>query len=308
MNVRIYFDTNMLETRHRGKKLSLSEFRFNRDFYSIIKFVEDNKLSSQVEVCIPEIVWEEIKVHMIQMYEEEFSRFSNDVEDTRKTFGSLLDVTYDFKGMEIEQYKTYVDELSREFWDIMIGKCIYVESPKDTETWARLAQKAVNSIAPFKVAGANNKKYTDAGFKDALICETIINDCNNSDLEIIMTKDGDYSGVFTNGLEHKIKIFQSSNSVIDFLAKRFEIDIVSDEKIKEQFKYGSYLSQQLLSDIGIELDTSITVYRIEKIQNLKEYFSIQIYLCVNEVEYKILLKYDSNANETYDIESSLMNE
>lgn len=210
--------------------------------------------------------------------------------------------------MEIEQYKEYVDDLSKEFWEFMKGKCIYVESPKDTETWARLAKKAVNSIPPFKMAGSNNKKYTDAGFKDALICETIINDCNDSELEIIMTKDGDYSNVFSNGLENKIKIFKSSYSVIEFLAKRFEIDIISDEKIKKQFEYGSYLHQQLLSNIGIELDTSISTYRIETIQNMKEYFSIQIYLCVNEVEYKILLKYDSNVNEIYDIESSIMNE
>lgn len=60
----IYFDTNAFEDHTLGKYLPLYEIRASRLYYDICSMIDELGLTNRVELCIPEIVWREVKHHL----------------------------------------------------------------------------------------------------------------------------------------------------------------------------------------------------------------------------------------------------
>lgn len=72
-NAYIYFDTNILECRHSGKSLYLSQFTVNPLYYDIEVLIRNMGLSGKVEICIPDVVWLELQEHLVSHFKSEKS-------------------------------------------------------------------------------------------------------------------------------------------------------------------------------------------------------------------------------------------
>ena len=176
----IYFDTNALECRHSGKALYLSQFVVNPLYYEIENLVKNMGIADKVQICIPEIVWFEIQEHMVLHYKSERDSMKAKIESFRKSFGDLVEITCTFTNCAAEdEYKDYIYSIMQDFLNNPRVTASIIPYPKDEDSIHQIIMQAVHSSKPFRIARANGKDYTDAGFKDAMIFNTILNYTKN---------------------------------------------------------------------------------------------------------------------------------
>ena len=96
-NAYIYFDTNILECRHSGKSLYLSQFTVNPLYYEIEDLIRNMGLSGKAEICIPDVVWLELQEHLVSHFKSEKSSMESRINAFRKSFGNLAEITCEFK-------------------------------------------------------------------------------------------------------------------------------------------------------------------------------------------------------------------
>ena len=87
-NAYIYFDTNILECRHSGKSLYLSQFTVNPLYYEIEDLIRNMGLSGKVEICIPDVVWLELQEHLVSHLNQKKALWNQEL----LPFASLLEI------------------------------------------------------------------------------------------------------------------------------------------------------------------------------------------------------------------------
>lgn len=158
LQISVFFDTNILEARHEEGKLKLSSIRLSHEFYEVIRFIKDKALESQVDICIPEIVWLELREHMRAQFCSDYRSLGDRVLTYRKSFGDLCDLNYTFGKNTIENYPDYVNQLEREFFEGLDPKVIVASYPRNSVVLEYLVERAVRKEKPFFQAN-NGKKY-----------------------------------------------------------------------------------------------------------------------------------------------------
>lgn len=245
-NAYIYFDTNILECRHSGKSLYLSQFTVNPLYYEIEDLIRNMGLSGKVEICIPDVVWLELQEHLVSHFKSEKSSMESRIIAFRKSFGNLAEITCEFKDCITEaEYAVYAKQIAQSFLDNPRVNARVIFSPKDEETIQQIIGQAIHSVRPFRTAKAGGKEYTDAGFKDALIYNTILAHTRNQ-LGILISNDGDFSELFNNNVGN-LKICSSAREVQMILSQEFRV--ASSDIIGEFLKTDSYLMQRILSNM-----------------------------------------------------------
>ncbi len=89
----IFFDTNAFEYRQNDKIL-LTEIKASSLFYDTLKTIDLFGLSERVQVYIPEIVWEEVKLHMVKEYKSEIDSLNSKIKAAQEVLGELVDISY----------------------------------------------------------------------------------------------------------------------------------------------------------------------------------------------------------------------
>lgn len=294
--IRIFVDTNKLEVRHDSKYLTLNTIKFSSDFYNLLEFCDE---FSNVKVCIPTIVWKEISTHLIKCFNSTYDELNTKMTLYKKTFGDLFELKLQTNGYDKNNYIAYADKISEEFWESVKDKCELVDVDITSEKIQDFIDKAVKSVKPFVQSKGNGKDYSDAGFKDAIIVETIISTCQEDEIAILFTNDTDFNEVFKLYDAEKfiaVRTFNDVETEVNKILKRND-----DKIVKSLFETNQYMQETLFSYVGIPFDKSITDFIVESVEKGDELYMLKIKAYANEVEYNMQVKYDIVANEITDV-------
>jgi hypothetical protein len=267
----IAFDTNSLRSTEEGE-VAYSFFAFGKPFQTIEEYIIDKNLADEIHLAIPDWAIQELK-------DQKQRRYLLDVEEYKKLAKRLsgLPHTGEITFPEVEfDCATYVEQKATEF--------IGTKKIKLLELKEEIANKVLRSMmarvlkdegkkAPFANLG---KTYKDAGFKDNLVWESLMNfeEVSNYDKVIFLTKDGDFNvhckTEFKTKWERHIAIEKDENNVIAEINKDYgnyiKERVIHDFAQSEYFI--AYLESELKSKVLItisEIDEPIESYQIKDV-------------------------------------------
>ena len=300
IKIAVFFDTNKLEARFSNSKcgdLYLAEVKASNDFYEVKKYIEESGLLRYVKLCITEISIREYKQHLIENFEEHRKGFSDSIDGYQKSFGSILDVAFEFRKSNIAEFEEHVELIFTEF--LSLNKCETIEYVRDIDFFNSLVDKVIKKQKPFVSIGGNGKKYKDAGFKDAIIGETIIRYHEKMGHKcVLITDDKDFESTFHDYAD--ILICKDATSAKDVLSNLLRIPTL--DLIKSKFESDKYIQESVISETGNTLDESVANFDVVNVKEEEEnLYSIEIHSVINEVVYHFTCKYESISNEIFDI-------
>ncbi len=290
----IFFDTNSLECRHSGNSLFLSRITISPLYYEIERLILDLNLKEKIQICIPEIVWLEIKEHLKSHFKSEKDSIHNKIESYKKSFGDLIEFTCDFK--EFNDFSNFENHLTVITDDFINNSNItnIVPYPRDEATIVALVNKAVCSINPFRKASSGRKQYTDAGFKDALLLDTVFQHTGDQ-LGILITNDQDFDLSYIKNSNHDIRICNKAKEVESILAEEF--NIITQTRIEGHLKDNKYLIERILTETNISSNSSYKFINLVSYKNTYEGVSIQFTAVVENEQCTFNILYNMDAQE-----------
>lgn len=312
---KIFFDTNILEIRESKELTSVSEFVVSNDYYSIMKFIHDNELERYVEVHIPKIVLMEMRFHLLECQKSSHDSLCAAIAKGRKVFNDLLNIDISFNyGVSDEDdhsinYEEYLERIINGFITLPINRMLLVITPLP-QRYDDIIDRAVSSILPF--FAIKNHDVSDAGFKDAVLLESILNNVDLlSESAILITKDRHFheDTIINNipGRESFI-VVDKTEAAIEILKKTFAISIQNE--IVRQLQKPYYLSR-LLENINqrISSDTErLYIDTIESDENEENLYIVEAHCTINEAIYNFRFSFDTIANDFTNIEYFIKND
>jgi len=169
----VIIDTNQLGRYSSNNRLICKDLNFiaiQKDlFQSFVLFIKKNSLTKQVKIVIPKMVFEELKKQQVRYFNSCIQKMKNIAERLE-----AFNVKYDIPTID---YEKHLDIKISAF----IGKYdIDVPDFPNNQVFPKLVNKVLNKEKPFYKKGGK-----DAGFKDAIIWESILEYAEHH-------KDGDY--------------------------------------------------------------------------------------------------------------------
>lgn len=163
----------------------------------------------------------------------------------------------------------------------------------------KLIEKAIKMETPFSTVNGNGKRYTDAGFKDAVIYETISEYIRSSDtIGIFFTQDKDYKALPSNFKLISVKHDDKSKAFEEF--KKFikdHFNILEQDDFEAKLK-DPYIKSRILE----EADLQYNDYNFIKIisgtyRSDEENMYADIVVRINDDKLVIHVEYNRIANE-----------
>lgn len=310
--ISIFIDTNILQSfiKH-GKRdyVFLANLGIPQKYSDLISFITENRLQKYIEVCISEVVFKELRQHMISDFNVFCDSIKSDIDFYKKIGGDLLDINYRIP-INKEGYPEYVDSLIKEFINNPKNLCNCIPIPPKETLFDNLLEKALIGIKPFVVQTIEGKSYKDAGFKDSIIAETIYAYCSVEEKTcMFITNDSDFSPRFENVLNDTTKYVKCSSieQAIDFLKKYYDISV--EERLKREFSENTYWHEYLLNSVEQEYDASVTSVTVDNVSQCEgNIYNIDLTMMVNENEYRFTVNFDAVANDIVDFQYSIEND
>ncbi len=256
----IVFDTNSLRSTEEGK-VAYSFFAFGQPYQIVEEFIEENGLTENVHLAVPEWAVEELK-------DQKRKQYQLDVEEFQKLAKRLSGLPHTkeiiFPNDEFDCVK-YVEEKASEFITNKGIELLELKKEMASDILQNMMTRVMREPlkkSPFSELKHGNKKHKDAGFKDNLVWESILNyeRVQNYDKVILMSKDGDFNehclAEFKERWERHITKIGEPLNVVAELKKDYD-NFIDNRKVfdfadKEYFK--DYLNDILknLSKIDVE--------------------------------------------------------
>lgn len=297
----IFFDTNILENRFNNDCLQVSQPKFSALYYSVKNFIINEKIQDFVKICIPEIVFVEMKKHLIDCYKSKSDSLKSHVETYKKVFGDMYEISTNKKICQT--YKDYTEYIDKYFDDILNKNSDFISIipyPRNNEIFEKIIHKAIHSEKPFTKVKGNGKEYTDAGLKDAIIYETLLQ-YSVDKFCILVSKDNDFKCLFENETEtENIKLCNDENSLMKILLSRINISALN-YKIEILLSENEYFRKTILSEVKFD---EFANFKFDKIINVKEVDSgteIIFSAVINGEKYEFDVIYEMNANELVEV-------
>ena len=297
--ISVFFDTNILESRDSDSLLSFSELKIPKTpFYDVIRCIDEFGLWESVELLIPDMVVMELKHHLNKEYKNKITQMQKAIQQYQERLGSLAEIDCTI-NTSCDDYSEYVNSLFEDFFATARNHSRIIESKKDSTIMKRLIEKATKTEAPFSMAGGNGKKYTDAGFKDAVIYETIVEYISNNDtIGILFTQDKDYGvavdtfKLISVKLDNKEKAFEEFKQII-----KTHFNILEQDDFEAKLK-DTYIKSRILEEAGLRFDD----YNFIKIipgtyRSDEETIYADIVVRINNDKLIIHVEYNRIANE-----------
>jgi hypothetical protein len=241
----IVFDTNKLRSTIRGGT-SYGSFEFSNEFNEISSFINEKKLSEFVDIAIPRIVIEELLKQKIEQYEKDIEDYSAIVERLSMLPNTKIDkIVLPDKSFDCSKnLKEFLEQYVKNNNIILIE----LQEDKLIDIFKNVINRAIQKQSPF------NKEKSDAGFKDAIIWESILNyeKLDEYNKVIFVTKDSGFDNncisEFESKIQKYIKIVPSIELVIQELNKDYEFYIQHYEVI--DFANEDYFMDYLNKEIS----------------------------------------------------------
>ncbi len=262
--VNIFIDTNILENNNK----KLYEFKFNELYNKLKKFVKYNGYDNlKFNIIIPQIVLDELNKHYLEEYERIENKLKNIDKEYNELKSDLNKLGYNF-NIEKKNYNNlyeYTEYLKRKFAE-------YLEKEKEnfeiisypsSDKFYNIINRSIQKERPFFSGNSNGKKFSDAGFKDVIFVESIIEKMAIDNAEyIIVTNDKIVNGLdWTKEIKDRKGKATNSNTntdVIDFICNEYGLD----NKFEYiEFSQGEYFTSRVNEVMGNKT--------IKDIQNVK---------------------------------------
>lgn len=290
-NLSIFFDTNVIEAQFSHEKVNLmfhSHIKPNQLFYDVITYIKSVKIEDRTNLYISSISWEEMSLHLKENHKNSTDKLGKYIEAFKKAFGDTLDLSCEFKHVSAEQYNDYLETIKEEF--LSANNCNIIDYPRDIECFEQLVDKCVHKQPPFQKAKAG-KEYSDAGFKDALILETILRHKRDTgNICLFISTDGDFGNVKDVYLCANIDSFKETITKI--------LGIQNIDMVRTRFNE-DYTKAIIIEETGNKYDESVTLYEVIEIKSIadeEDIFDVEIKAIINEAEYHINCQYEISSN------------
>lgn len=188
----IFMDTNIIKCIDPD----LLHFSFNDTYKKLKEFIDENEYK-KINIIIPKIVIEELIKQYIDDYKYKYENLDSDVDELLNKcskIGWYIKINKN-NNMSVKKYETYIRKQANEY--IKKEKINVVELTK--ENFYNVINRSINKKLPFfsgkgtiEIAGdkERGKEFSDAGFKDVIFLETVIqfNKLKRSKI-LVLTKD-----------------------------------------------------------------------------------------------------------------------
>lgn len=237
----IFFDTNVMGNYKGDTLKELSGTSFGACFENFIKYVQQMGIQDKVKIYVPEIVVNELHVQLHKLFKEKKAEIETVFKGYKDIFGTLLK-EYALPSI----YKLTIKQLKANIQTIY-NDVIFIDTPKDKIFWGKILSKSFTAQPPFfKIEKTNSRKgCSDAGFKDAVIWETIRSlEIPPNDIFIIVTNDGDFNNVAEFQTQSKkYKKFSEYSSLVSFVTEACETrkEYIIKRRFESDFKGDQYL-------------------------------------------------------------------
>jgi hypothetical protein len=242
----IVFDTNKIRQGDRDGDSEYSRFCFVGDFKDVLDYINKRKLEDYISIAIPEICVEEIKKQKIESYEGDLDF----LENFKKRAEGIDKITVLSEVEEGFDINSHLAELANDY--LRTNKNINIlkiKEEKYLEIFRSIMKRAIKKDPPFKKTSNN---VSDAGFKDVVVWETVLNSelVNNFDEVIFLSNDGDFSrckNEFEERLNKYCKVIKETTDLLVDLDKEYEDFDVLKEFMA--FAENNYFFQLLIENV-----------------------------------------------------------
>lgn len=189
----IVFDTNSLRSTDAGEVV-YSSFSFGKAYDIISGFIVENKLQDDVSIAVSILVVDEIKIQMARSYKADLQR----LEETKRRMNGLPHVTVGLIGIPDIDFDCsgYVEQKAKDYLESNKHvKLLNFSNDQSEQILKSLIARAHKTRPPF----FKTAKNSDAGFKDSVIWETLLNyqEIEKYHKVILVTKDEGFKGCET---------------------------------------------------------------------------------------------------------------
>lgn len=310
--INVFIDTNIIEEYvpwQKGACLRCAEFPEGKDFYNLTRFAKNNNLQN-FTICIPEVVIKEIQNHLRDAYTNTQKSYSDILENVKRIFGQTFDETHMFFHQNIDTLNTFIAEETTSFVEKYSIRVI----PHPNDIFPELLRKALAKEPPFSAVKAHGKEFSDAGFKDAVLWESLLNEARKDNtLTILFSEDGDFSKAVPADMTDKIFIFTDYQALIDKLRKFYSLS--DHDEIIHQFKANTYMWERVLENtktMGSFDISSADITSVEQYsdgdetddESESQQYLIHASILIDDKRHCFTIVYDYSSNEVLSSELS----
>lgn len=310
--VSVFIDTNVLQSFFKSgnkDRVFLANLGIPKSYYDLVSFITDNQLENYIEICVSEVVFKEMRQHMINQFNSFCDSVVSDMASFAKIAGDLFEYNYRIRFNK-EDYPEYVDSLISDFIDNPKNRCNYISVSSKECLLDTLLDKSLRGVKPFSVQTIGGKSYKDAGFKDSIIAESIYAHCSEEDRKgLFISDDSDFGQRFEKVLNDANKFVKCSSieQAIEFLQKYYETSV--EERLKQEFSENTYWHEYLLSAIEQEYDASVTRVTVDSVSQYEDNeYIIEVCMVINETTYWFTVHFDAVANDIIDCQYQIYND
>ena len=160
----LVFDTNVLFKPY-DSKADFTSFSFNATFDNVVAMVNQLDIYEDVNIVIPEVVWNEMTKQIIEAHEKKLLDYQSSLKKWKFPEYKVTPISIDSYSEYItDKISAYKDEL-----DSGINTIIELSVPQE-KSFTRIVRRAFDKAPPF----GGKEKNSDKGFKDVLIWESIL--------------------------------------------------------------------------------------------------------------------------------------
>lgn len=198
MKIGFITDTNILTKKQGDDKSKLYEqekFLDYMDFF--INYIDDlnsMKQTDELTYLMPETILEELSCQKVEAYNEKYKILSDKYKCMQ----------YGLKG---ELPKNNIQEVVKNEKKFYSNKVAIIKLKYQNKVYRELVTEALNKLPPFDKS--EEKRKSDAGFKDALIWKTILHSEEIDNYNLIYYFSGD--SIFEKNQDYLIKEFEKKH-------------------------------------------------------------------------------------------------
>lgn len=272
----IVFDTNSLRSTDGGE-VAYSFFAFGRPFQVIESFIIEKNLTEDIHIAIPTWVIEELKDQKQRQYKTDILEF----QKLAKRLSGLPHIP-EIALPEAEfDCAAYIEEKALAYLETKQVKRLEIREEIANIVLRSMMTRVMRDESK-KKPFAHSGKYKDAGFKDNVVWESLMNfeGVTDYDKVIFLTKDGDYKNCeieFREKWQRHIAIWQDENNVLADIQRDYDNYI--KERAIHDFAQTEYFADYLQDELKIKSTIVIegAEYKIENfaVANICKYVDRQ---------------------------------
>jgi len=251
LSLNIFLDTNVVKNHNTD----LTKFELNETYRVLKNFIIENEVEN-VKVLIPRIVIEELISQYIAEYKETVNHLNSEI--------TKLKISADKVQWDININKNF-EKSFRDYIEFIKNKVqIFIEEEKDflevvefpgEGKLFKIIERSLKKKKPFFSGKHQKKDFSDAGFKDVIFLESIIEYLENKEVEyLIITRDNFFKEINYNeeilGVNGSLLDKETGKELVSFLSEKLGVeDLTAYRKFAKSAYYKEAIETALNCDI-----------------------------------------------------------